>query len=345
MKSKKTIYLLQSGIALAALTVALAGCGGSSGGNGEVTTPDNSTGSGTTSPETNSINIPDYVQGTLNEATLDSVALSSYFALNEIVRSNVSYLEFIEPVAESDLGSPISQSSINFGSALCPLGGTQSIIFDYGRPRQTSESVLVFSAGNTFTFSYESCKIEGSQGVLIQEGSTTATVETGYYDSFDEFLSLSGSISLEHRSVGIHDGSQTLAYTDGDITRSIQNGSDVSINGTSLKVKPPRYSAPGYALENYTLKIEETGASPYIREWTMNAPEAFGLGLGETGELFQTIISDLIYSESGSELTAGSYSLKTPERTLEITIEDGFLSYEADLDGDNVSDISATVNL
>ncbi|PTB92586.1 hypothetical protein C9974_12145 [Marinobacter sp. B9-2] len=330
---------------IAALATAITGCGGGSSSSSDSSGPQVSPipAQEDEASTAGQIDVADYGSGVMDEAALESIVTESYRILTEIAWSNTRYVELIDVVAESDLGEEIARDAIDLSAFLCPGGGQGTLSFDNGRPREAEDGFLVFSAGDRFTLAYNSCEFSGYEDPLMQEGSATTTVEAGFHDAFGEFVSLNGTVSTVYNAVGLRNGNETLSYRNGDIRRGIENGSDVFIKGSSLKVQTPTQPALAFALQDYELQLIETGDSSIVREWTMSAPSSFGLGIGETGEIYQARLDNVVLSESASWLTAGSYTLLTDSRTLEITIENGFLNYQADLDGDGSSDIAASV--
>ncbi|MCK7546067.1 hypothetical protein MLC59_18070 [Marinobacter bryozoorum] len=331
--------------AVAALAFAIAGCGsgGSSGSdNGDeqaAPTPDQ----GSETPTSGKIQVADYEPGAMAEASLESIVTESYRILKEIAWSNSQYVDVIDVVGESDLGERLALDTLDASQFLCPQGGEAILSFDNGRPRESEDGFMIFSAGDRFTLSHDSCEEPGAQGPIVQEGSTTTTVVDGRYGAFDDFASLNGTVSITYSGVGLHDKNETLSYMEGDVRRSIANGSDVHIQGTSLKVKTPTWSVLAYALQDYDIQLIEIGNSTFFREWEVRAPTSFGLGLGQAGEIYQASLNGVVLSELDSELSAGSYTLQAENRSLEVTIDSEFLSYQADLDGDGSSDIAASV--
>lgn len=145
---------------------------------------------------------------------------------------------------------------------------------------------------------------------------------------------------------GIASPDTTNSYIHGDVNWKLVDGTKASLAGESLKALSKGFRNYEYYLGNYELTVNKVpGTSSYRDTWSLSNAEPFEFGLGALGLTYEArITSGLIFNNVVNAAQDGSYTLRSGDQVLEVSIFSSHLTYRLDLDGDGIYEIESMLD-
>ena len=318
----------------------LNGCGGGGGSSG--------TGMGGSGISTGSVKVATYQPGTISQSNVETLVKSAYQVL-EYLNYTVSYeITGVDPVESNELTAYPSQNTrLDVSASLCTGGGSMTIDFPTGLPRLDDIQSMVFPSGVSSVVTRQSCVSDRLRDSSRFQGGNTTKVLAGYYDAFGKFRSNDAVVTFVYRADGVLSSSgATLAYTDGDIKKTLAGGYVLRLEGRSYKTISTNNVSLEYALKDFSLELEQTREGyEFQYEFTMSATKAFELGLAkmQKGSYLVNILEPLVYKRTSGNIESGKITLSSTNKRVEVTFFSDYLLYRLDLDGDSVYESEATI--